>query len=156
MKIEELLTKYFEGETSCEEERELRRFFGQSSVPEHLQMYRALFGFLESENQSYRSTGESAVQSCSEVALPAMTLQPSKSRIIRRRVLYTLSGLAATLLLLLAIAGVHRHLTAAPDVYVIIDGKQYSDPELARKQALAAFQSVSLSEEDVFSALFNE
>ena len=27
MKIDELLDKYFEGETSCEEERELRRFF---------------------------------------------------------------------------------------------------------------------------------
>ena len=26
MKIDELLDKYFEGETSCEEERELRRF----------------------------------------------------------------------------------------------------------------------------------
>ena len=27
MNIEELLNKYFEGETTCEEERELRRFF---------------------------------------------------------------------------------------------------------------------------------
>ena len=37
MKIDELLDKYFEGETSCEEERELRRFFTEEEVPEHLQ-----------------------------------------------------------------------------------------------------------------------
>ena len=27
MNIEELLNKYFDGDTTCEEERELRRFF---------------------------------------------------------------------------------------------------------------------------------
>ena len=27
--IEELLNKYFEGETTCEEERQLRRFFAK-------------------------------------------------------------------------------------------------------------------------------
>ena len=43
MKIDELLDKYFEGETSCEEERELRRFFTEGEVPEHLQTYRPLF-----------------------------------------------------------------------------------------------------------------
>ncbi len=143
MNIEELLNKYFEGETSCEEERELRRFFTEGIVPEHLQKYRALFGFLESENQRHRNADESVAP------------QP-KAPTLRRRVLYTLSGLAAGLLLLLGIAGIHRHLASAPEVYVIIDGKQYSDPELARKQALAAFQSVSLSDEEVFSALFDE
>ena len=40
MNIEELLNKYFEGETTCEEERELRRFFTRGIIPEHLQMYR--------------------------------------------------------------------------------------------------------------------
>ncbi len=147
MNIEELLNKYFEGETSCEEERELRRFFSQDIVPEHLQMYRTLFGFLESENKLYRSAAESIVSS---------PMPRSKSQIIRRRMLYTLSGVAAGLVLLLGITGIQRHLDSSPDVYVIIDGKRYTDPELARKQALAAFQSVSLSEEEVFSALFEE
>ena len=31
------MDRYFEGETSCEEERELRRFFTEEEVPEHLQ-----------------------------------------------------------------------------------------------------------------------
>lgn len=33
MKIEELIDRYFEGQTSCEEERELRSFFTQENVP---------------------------------------------------------------------------------------------------------------------------
>ena len=37
MKIEELIDRYFEGQTSCEEERELRSFFTQENVPESLQ-----------------------------------------------------------------------------------------------------------------------
>lgn len=39
MNIEELLNKYFDGDTTCEEERELRRFFTQETVPEHLKEY---------------------------------------------------------------------------------------------------------------------
>ena len=52
MKIDELLDKYFEGETSCEEERELRRFFTEEEVPEHLQTYRPLFAYLNREATS--------------------------------------------------------------------------------------------------------
>ena len=52
MNIEELLNKYFEGETSCEEERELRHFFTQGIVPEHLKEYSPLFAFLEQRKQA--------------------------------------------------------------------------------------------------------
>ena len=41
--IEELLEKYFEGETTCEEERTLRRYFCSEQVPDHLGVYRPLF-----------------------------------------------------------------------------------------------------------------
>lgn len=44
--IEELLNKYFEGETTCEEERQLRRFFAKGLVPEHLEVYCPMFAFL--------------------------------------------------------------------------------------------------------------
>ena len=51
MNIEELLNKYFDGDTTCEEERELRRFFTQETVPEHLKEYSPLFAFLDKENK---------------------------------------------------------------------------------------------------------
>lgn len=49
--IETLLNKYFEGETTCEEERRLRRFFAEGLVPEHLEVYRPMFAFFEAEQK---------------------------------------------------------------------------------------------------------
>ena len=41
--IEQLLNKYFECETSLEEEQILHAFFAQADVPEQMEEYRALF-----------------------------------------------------------------------------------------------------------------
>ena len=41
--IEQLLNKYFECETSLEEEQILRAFFAQTDVPEEMQKYQSLF-----------------------------------------------------------------------------------------------------------------
>jgi hypothetical protein len=51
-KIEVLLEKYFEGETSIAEENELKDYFSSSNVAEHLEQYRPLFGyFAEAKEQ---------------------------------------------------------------------------------------------------------
>lgn len=78
MKIEELIDRYFEGQTSCEEERELRSFFTQENVPESLQVYRPLFVCLDQEAKAFRQ--ESA---------------PVKKPSFRRRFIYTTGGIAA-------------------------------------------------------------
>lgn len=44
-RIEELLGRYWEGETSLEEERELHAFFAQDHVPDHLTRHREQFRF---------------------------------------------------------------------------------------------------------------
>lgn len=41
--IEQLIDRYFEGETSVEEEQILRKFFAQTTVPEHLRQWQSLF-----------------------------------------------------------------------------------------------------------------
>ena len=43
--IEKLLEKYYDGETSLEEERALKQFFQHGEVPEHLQSHAAQFGY---------------------------------------------------------------------------------------------------------------
>lgn len=43
--IEKLLEKYYDGETSLEEERALKQFFQSGDVPEHLQSHAAQFGY---------------------------------------------------------------------------------------------------------------
>ena len=41
--IEQLVDRYFEGETTLEEEQILRKFFAQEELPEHLRQWQPLF-----------------------------------------------------------------------------------------------------------------
>ncbi|GGJ99284.1 hypothetical protein [Parabacteroides faecis] len=45
--IEELLERFFDGETSNTEEQELYSFFNSPEVPEALESYRSVFGYFE-------------------------------------------------------------------------------------------------------------
>ena len=47
--IEQLLERYWQGETTLQEEGILRAFFSQPDIPEHLQAYRELFTFEKEE-----------------------------------------------------------------------------------------------------------
>ena len=44
-KIESLLEKYFQGETSIAEEQELKAYFSSQNVLPHLEQYKPLFGY---------------------------------------------------------------------------------------------------------------
>lgn len=50
--IEALLDKYFEGETSIAEEKQLKAYFGSPGVAQHLEQYRPLFGYFEEQKQT--------------------------------------------------------------------------------------------------------
>ena len=49
--IEQLLERYWQGETSLEEEQILRSFFSQRNLPEHLAPYADLFAFYAETRQ---------------------------------------------------------------------------------------------------------
>ena len=142
MKIDELLDKYFEGETSCEEERRLRRFFTEEQVPEHLQVYRPLFLYLNQETTSIAEPKEK------QKKLPS----GKSSRFYR--ISYAISGVAAGLLLLLGAAKIIFPLSGTPEHYVVIDGKRYTDEKLVEAKALEALQNASFTDEDLSNLLF--
>jgi hypothetical protein len=50
-KIEILLEKYFQGETSIAEEKELTNYFSSSNVAQHLEQYKILFGYFSSAKE---------------------------------------------------------------------------------------------------------
>lgn len=50
--IEQLIDRYFEGETSIAEERILKAFFSQNDVPAHLQQFADVFAYEEAEAKS--------------------------------------------------------------------------------------------------------
>ena len=55
--IEELLERYFDGETSAAEEKQIRAFFASGEVPEHLAAYAPLFAYFFVEISEQRSIG---------------------------------------------------------------------------------------------------
>lgn len=137
MKIDELLNRYFEGETSREEERELRRYFTEGDVREDLAVYRPLFACIDEEAKAVAN------------AHPGSN---GRRRTVR---LYRLwGGIAAGVLLLIGIANLGQRLWATPTDYVIIDGKRYTDARMIRQQALSAFQDVQMSREEVLDLMF--
>lgn len=50
-KIEQLLEKYFEGETTIAEEIQLKQYFSTEEVAAHLEHYKPLFGYFSSEKE---------------------------------------------------------------------------------------------------------
>jgi hypothetical protein len=49
--IEILIEKYFQGETSIAEEKELRSYFSSTNVAPHLEQHKAMFGFFAKAKQ---------------------------------------------------------------------------------------------------------
>lgn len=132
MDIDALLNKYFEGETSCEEERRLRHFFAHGNVPPHLAPYKALFGYFDSEIEKLPSR-------------KGRQLPFSRKTLIR-----SLSGVAAAVLFLIGVytfRGIRQDCLCAGN-YVIINGRCYADKQKAKEYALQALRQVSSSPDE--------
>ncbi len=136
MKIEDLLERYFEGTTSCEEEKELRRFFCGRNVPEHLEMYSSFFASLDRESKEFHKK------------------QLPKKSSFRHRLIYSIGGIAAGLLLIIGIGQIFQDEHSVQQDYVIINGKKYTDAKLVREQALDAFKDMKMTKEDMRELMF--
>ena len=142
MKTEELLEKYFDGQTTCEEERALRRFFASDQVPEHLEVYRPLFACIDREAEAFRETQK---EEAAPATHPAGVRKPTRLY----RLYYLTTGIAAALLLCIGIAGLLPHVTPARTSYAIIDGRYCDDPQLVQAKALEALQNVGFTDEEL-------
>lgn len=137
--MEELLERYFEGETSAAEEKRIRAFFASGEVPEHLAAYAPLFAYFDEEIER-------------NVSVP---FRPGNRR---RSALYLLSGVAACVLALL---GLTRLLYPADpcfcsDNYVVINGRCYTDIHKVRSLAIEALQEVATPADDYFPEMDKE
>lgn len=56
-RIEKLVKKYFEAETSIAEEKELKDYFASSNVAQHLEQYTPIFGyFVQAKKEQFKAT----------------------------------------------------------------------------------------------------
>ena len=115
-KIEIILEKYFQGESTIAEEKELKDYFSSSNVAQHLKQYQPLFGYF-SQVKEQKSTQE-------------MTLQTKK-----RNVAWL--SIAASAVVLLGI-GTYFYVGEKDTAPVVAQSElgTYDDPE----EALAATQ----------------
>lgn len=150
MKIEELIDKYFEGETTCKEEQEIRDFFLNDSIPEHLKEYQPMFAFFEEEKNHQNSMLELTKRESSTES------KPKEYRINRKFIIQSIISIAAGLALLFTIIGLQQHFNSIPASYVMIDGICYTDKEMILEQALNSLNEVSVDEDDFLIQLLSE
>lgn len=147
MNIDELLNRYFEGETSAEEERELRRFFASEDVPDHLSAYKPLFAYFEEEIEADKDMSEEIWLEVTAEPLPVRRFTLS-----RKSVVYLLSTVAACVL---AFFGISQLLYPADpcfcsDNYVVINGRCYTDIHKVRSSAFEALHEVATPVDEYF------
>lgn len=120
-KIDKLIEKYWEGETSLEEEKEIREYLRYSNNARYGEI-KMMFGFFEEEGK-VQYTG---------------TLKAPKSRIIKMS-LFRSVAIAASMVLLIGVGILYNH-NNKPVLDDTYEFGQIEDPELAleiTKDALA-------------------
>ncbi|MDR2954952.1 MAG: hypothetical protein LBV43_07720 [Prevotella sp.] len=130
--LDKILDKYFEGETSLEEERILREYFLQEDIEEQYKSYIPLFNFFSAERKEI----------------------PVKPKRKRRIPFYVIASVAASIALVMCIRIFYylpmQNLDAKSIVY--IDGQKKTDIKTINSEALNSIESISDINEDVISS----
>jgi hypothetical protein len=124
LEIERLLDRYFEGETSLAEEKVLKDFFASGNVPERLKDMQKYFSFIEMEVATVLDDpgfDEKVMANIKENKL-------SNLIDLRRPWIYWISGVAAGILIILAIFVKFDPFTKKID-------DTYKDPQVAYAEA---------------------
>jgi hypothetical protein len=130
MNIDDLLTKYLEGETTAAEEKHLRAFFASGREHPQSGIYRPIFACFDREIRETQQAGKAK-------SLPA-----------GRKLRCLIAGIAATILLAITLKQ-GFFLPAEPDPclcaanYAVINGRCYTDAQQARSLALQALREVA-------------
>lgn len=131
--IRYLIDKYFEGDTSAEEEKTLRHYFAQDDLPDDLKVYASIFRFLDDEAAALAVLNE--IQHENKIS--------ARHRPLLLRKLRTIAAVAATLLIaVLLLIHPDRLSSSQNENYVWVDGKRITDPVAVRKYAESSFGKV--------------
>lgn len=128
--IEQLLERYWQCETTVEEEAQLRRFFCSEDVPAHLMRYKALFAYQQVQQEEHLGDDFDA-RILAQVEAPVVKAR--RMTLVAR--FMPLMKAAAAVALVITIGGVMQHsfLTKADGTPTSVDtiGKQISTPSVA-------------------------
>ena len=135
--IEALLNKFFEGNTSLQEEKILRDFFHGQDVPAHLQSYKSLFTYFSNEQQQKINDQDFEQKLTARLSDKTNDTPVIPKYSIRSRFIY-IAGIAASILLLLGLLFTFQH-----DVFRKHSDRIHPGPEMAYTDAREALMLVS-------------
>lgn len=93
-KIENLIEKYFDGNTNLTEENQIKLFFSQGIVPDHLKMYQPHFQFLrQAKTKRFQVNLNQIIEADKD----------TRSVIPKRKINYWISGIAASVILIMGV-----------------------------------------------------
>ena len=150
--IRTLIDRYMSGETTNEEEATLRTWFrlAGDDMPEEWRPLKALFSFVDEER-------ETAEADTAETVAPAdASLHSRKTLLIalRRPRIWISSAVAAVAVaIVMLVPPMNKAFAPEPQNYAVIDGKVYTSQKVINEQVDEAFQTVTVDNEDPFSAL---
>jgi len=147
-KVRKMLERFYQGETTLEEERWLKDYFSSNTVPDELLPDKELFSTFGAAGEDIPVPGD-----LNEKILVTLESLERKEQKARRISLYSLSGLAAGILALVA---VYIFFLRTEDP-ALIAGNQYNDtyedPVVAYNEAKRALNYVSAKLNDGTSEL---
>jgi hypothetical protein len=133
--VEELLRKYWNCETSLEEEKQLREYFGKNNIPGQWKEAAALFRYFE----------EAKKKSLNDLAFEGQVMRkidvPKKNKLAR--LVYNSMRIAAGLIVVLAATWFIRNEVRKTTPQEIVD--TYDDPKLAFEETKKALLMISKS-----------
>lgn len=134
-KIEELLNKYWNCETSLEEEQQLRTYFKENDIPQQFQETASLFRYFEA------SKSKSLDDKSFDAAMIKKVEKP-KSKVIR--MIYNSMRIAAGIaVLVMAVWFVREEVKTPPEEEAMVD--TYDDPKMAFEETKKALMMISRS-----------
>lgn len=126
--IEQLLESYYEGLTSKLEEKRLHKFFQQKELPDQFAAEKAMFNYFASQQKSKKGG--------SPIVLKHLLRWSSVAAVV-------------AIAFALYIQFPSRNSLLSSGNYMIKNGVVYNDPEMIKKEAFSALESVAMESESV-------
>lgn len=150
--IRTLIDRYMSGDTTNEEETTLRTWFrlAGDDMPEEWRPLRALFSFVDEERET-RETDDAAT--VSPTLIPPQRHAALLRALHRPRIWISSAVAAVAVAIVMLVPPMNKAFAPEPQNYAVIDGKVYTSQKVINEQVDDALQTVSVEDDDPFSAL---
>lgn len=150
--IRTLIDRYMSGDTTNEEETTLRTWFrlAGDDMPEEWRPLRALFSFVDEERETTETDNAETV---SPTLIPPQRRAALLCALHRPRIWISSAVAAVAVAIVMLVPPMNKAFAPEPQNYAVIDGKVYTSQKVINEQVDEAFQTVSVEDDDPFSAL---